>query len=147
MWNDFKSFIMRGNVLDMAVGVIIGGAFGGIVNSLVNDVLMPPLGLLMKGVDFPNLFFTLSPLGKTYPTLQAAKTAGAITINVGIFANTVMNFLIVATAVFVVVRLVNHLQPPPKKTTPSTKDCPFCFTTIHLNATRCPNCTSELKTT
>ena len=144
MWNDFKSFIMRGNVLDMAVGVIIGGAFGGIVNSMVNDVLMPPLGLLMKGVDFSNLFFVLKPLGQAYPTLQAAKDAGAVTMNVGLFANTVINFLIVAAAVFVMIRGVNQLTPPPKKESPSTKDCPYCFSTIHINATRCPNCTSEL---
>lgn len=145
MWNDFKAFIMRGNVLDMAVGVIIGGAFGGIVSSLVNDVIMPPIGLLMKGVDFSNQYFALKPLGATFATLQKAKEAGAITLNYGLFANSVINFLIVAGAVFVMVRAVNRLQPPPPKASPSTKDCPFCYTSIHINATRCPNCTSELK--
>jgi large conductance mechanosensitive channel len=145
MWNDFKAFIMRGNVIDMAVGVIIGAAFSGIVTSLVNDVLMPPLGLLMKGVDFTNLFFTLKPLGGTFDTLQAAKDAGAVTLNVGLFANTVINFIIVAAAVFGMIQGINRLKPPPPKESPSTKDCPFCFTTIHIKATRCPNCTSELK--
>jgi large conductance mechanosensitive channel len=145
MWNDFKSFVLRGNVIDMAVGIIIGAAFNGIVGSLVNDMLMPPLGLLMKGVDFSNLFFTLKPLGEVYPTLQAAKDAGAVTMNVGLFVNTVINFLIVAAAVFVVVRLVSRLQSPPPAADPTTKECPYCLSTINIKATRCPNCTSDLK--
>lgn len=145
MWNDFKSFIMRGNVIDMAIGIIIGASFNGIVTSLVNDILMPPLGLLMKGVDFGNLFLTLKPLGEAYPTLQAAKDAGAVTLNLGLFANTVINFVIVAGAVFVLIRGINKLQRPPKPTSPTTKECPYCFTTININATRCPNCTSDLK--
>ncbi len=144
MWNDFKSFVMRGNVIDMAVGIIIGAAFGGIVNSLVNDILMPPLGLLMKGVDFSNLFFTLKPFGMAYDTLEKAKAAGAVTMNIGIFANTIINFLIVSAAIFVLIRVVNRLEAP-KPAAATTKECPYCFSSINIKATRCPNCTSDLK--
>ncbi len=150
MLKDFRDFIMRGNVVDMAVGIIMGAAFGGIVTSLVNDVLMPPLGLLMGRVDFSNLFVVLQQGAKAaapYATLAAAKDAGAVTINYGFFVNTLINFLIVAIAVFVLVRAVKQLERKPQAApaAPTTKQCPFCFSTIHLDATRCPNCTSELK--
>ncbi len=147
MIKDFREFIMRGNVLDMAVGVIMGGAFGGIVNSLVKDVMMPPLGLLMGRVDFSNLFVVLQDGAKVagpYASLTLASEAGAVTINYGIFVNTVINFLIVALAVFWLVRGVNQLHRKPPATSDS-KNCPYCFSTIHIKATRCPNCTSELK--
>jgi large conductance mechanosensitive channel len=145
MLKEFKEFAMRGNVLDMAIGIIIGAAFGGIVTSLVKDVIMPPLGLLLGKVDFSNLYINLS--GGDYASLAAAQEAGAATINYGVFLNTVINFLIVAFAVFLLVRQVNRFKrqeegPPPE---PTTKDCPFCATEIAIKATRCPNCTSELK--
>jgi large conductance mechanosensitive channel len=149
MIKEFKEFAMRGNVLDMAVGIIIGGAFGLIVTSLVNDVLMPPIGLLLGNVDFSNIFAVLQA-GKTpgpYPSVAAAKAAGAVTLNIGVFINTIINFLIVAFAIFMLIRSVNRLkrreEAPPAA--PTTKDCSFCFTTIPIKATRCPNCTSELK--
>ena len=145
MLKEFKEFAMRGNVIDLAVGVIIGAAFGTIVKSLVDDVLMPPIGLLVGGLDFSNLFVSLS--GQHYPSLAAAKEAGAPTINYGIFLNNVLNFLIVAFAVFLLVRQINRLKretpvPPPA---PTEKPCPFCISTIPLAATRCPHCTSELR--
>src|SRR5262245_2748580 len=145
MFNEFKKFVMRGNVLDLAVGVIIGAAFGKIVNSLVNDVLMPPIGLLTGNVDFSNKFITLRS-GQTFDTLKAAKDAGVPTLNYGLFVNTVIEFLIVAFAIFLVVRQINRLmeEPPPPPAAPSTKECPFCFETIPLKATRCPRCTSDL---
>ncbi len=143
MFKEFKAFIMRGNVVDLAVGIIIGGAFGKIVSSLVNDILMPPFGLLLKGVDFSNLFLSLS--GK-YATLTEAQAAGAPTINYGIFLNNVIDFIIVGFAVFLLVRAVNRLQAPPAPpAAPTTKECPYCFTMIPIPATRCPHCTSELK--
>jgi large conductance mechanosensitive channel len=145
MLKEFKEFAMRGNVVDLAVGIIIGGAFGKIVSSFVGDILMPPIGLLLGKVDFSNLFIDLS--GKTYQSLQEAKAAGAATMNYGLFFNTVLDFLIVAFAVFLLVKQINRLkreeQPAPVATT--TKDCPFCFSAISLKATRCPHCTSELK--
>jgi len=141
MLKEFKQFALRGNVLDMAIGIIIGAAFGKIVSSLVNDVLMPPLGLLLGKVDFSNLFVNLS--GTTYDTLAGAKAAGAATINYGLFFNTVIDFIIVAFVIFLVVRQVNRFQ---RKPDPSTKVCPFCASKISLKATRCPHCTSELKT-
>jgi len=147
MVKDFREFIMRGNVLDMAVGVIMGGAFGGIVGSLVNDVLMPPLGLLMGKVDFSNLFFVLqngTKVAAPYASIMAARDAGAVTIAYGLFVNTIINFIIVAGAVYVLVRGFSHLQKKPAPPAPNTKDCPFCFSAIHVKATRCPNCTSEL---
>jgi len=145
MLKEFKEFAMRGNVIDLAVGVIIGAAFGTIVKSLVDDVLMPPIGLLVGGLDFSNLFLSLN--GEHYPSLAAAKTAGAPTINYGVFLNNVLNFLIVAFAVFLLVRQINRMKretpvPPP---TPTEKPCPYCISTIALAATRCPQCTSELK--
>ena len=145
MLKEFKEFAMRGNVIDLAVGVIIGAAFGTIVKSLVEDVLMPPIGLLVGGLDFSNLFVSLS--GQHYPSLAAAKEAGAPTINYGLFLNNVLNFVIVAFAIFLLVRQINRLKretpvPPPA---PTEKPCPFCISTIPLAATRCPHCTSELR--
>jgi large conductance mechanosensitive channel len=150
MLQEFKKFAMRGNVVDMAVGIIIGGAFGTIVKSLVADVLMPPIGLLMGGVDFSNLFITLKE-GATagpYASLAGAQEAGAVVISYGVFMNSVISFLIVAFAVFLLIRGINKLQEeeeaPPEE--PTTKECPFCVSEIPINATRCPNCTSELAT-
>ena len=147
MLKDFKAFVMRGNVLDLAVAVIIGGAFGAIVTSVVNDIVMPPLGLLLGHVDFKDLFISLN--GQAYPTLAAAKTAAAPVIAYGQFLNTVVNFLIVAFVIFMVIKLVNRLNR--KKASPSaipleqtTKDCPFCVSAISIKATRCPHCTSQL---
>jgi len=144
MIKEFKDFIMRGNVLDLAVAVIIGGAFGNIVTSFVNDILMPPIGLLLGNVDFSNLFINLS--GQQYDTLAAAQEAGAPTINYGIFLNTVINFLIVSLAIFLVIRTANRLQKQeePAPAEPTTKQCSYCFTDIPIKATRCPNCTSQL---
>jgi large conductance mechanosensitive channel len=148
MLKEFKEFAMRGNVLDMAVGIIIGAAFGSIVTSLVNDILMPPIGLLLGKVDFTNLFITLrNPKGAELATLAAAKVAGATTLNYGVFLNTVINFLIVAFAVFLLVRQVNRLRRQPAAAVPASKECPYCFSGIPLKATRCPYCTSELKAT
>lgn len=145
MLNEFRTFIMRGNVLDLAVGIIIGAAFGAIVTSFVNDVLMPPIGLALGKVDFANLFISLS--GQSYPTVAAAKAAGAATINYGVFINTIINFVIIALAIFVLVRQVNRLtaKPAPVPAAPTTKECLYCATAIPLKAKRCPHCTSELK--
>ncbi len=142
MWKEFKEFASKGSVLDLAVGVIIGAAFGKITTSLVGDVLMPPLGLVLGKVDFTNLFVDLS--GKGYPTLAAAKTAGAPTINYGIFINTVLEFFIVAFAIFILVKWINKLTRRDQAKAPTTKDCPRCCETIPVKATRCPKCTSEL---
>jgi large conductance mechanosensitive channel len=143
MLKEFKAFAMRGNVLDMAVGVIIGAAFGKIVASLVDDILMPPIGRLMGGMDFSNLFVSLNSQG--YPSLAAAKAAGAATINYGLFLNSIINFLIVAFAIFILLKQVNRLQKPaPAPAAPATKDCPRCLSTIPAKATRCPHCTSEI---
>ena len=145
MFKDFKAFIMRGNVLDLAVAVIIGAAFGKIVTSLVNDLVMPPIGLLLGNVDFSNLFINLS--GTAYTSLVEAQDAGAPTINYGVFLNTVIDFVIVALAIFLVVRAANRMQrpQPAAPAAPTTKDCPYCYSSIAIKATRCPNCTSELK--
>ena len=145
MWKDLKAFILRGSVLDLAIGIIIGAAFGKIVTSLVNDVIMPPIGLLLGKVDFSNFFINLS--GKPYESLAAAKQAGAVTINYGMFVNTVLDFLIVAVVIFFLVRAISGLLPKAKAEAeaPSTKDCPFCLSAVPLKATRCPHCTSELK--
>ena len=148
MFKEFKEFAMRGNVVDMAVGIIIGGAFGTIVNSLVSDVIMPPIGLLLGGVDFSDLFITLKQ-GTTagpYATLAAAQAAGAVTIGYGLFLNAVISFLIVAFAVFLLIKGINklHLQQAAPAAEPTTKECPHCFSTITIKATRCPHCTSEL---
>ena len=144
MWKDLKAFILRGNVLDLAVGIIIGAAFGKIITSLVNDVIMPPIGLLLGKVDFSSLFINLS--GKPYESLAAAKAAGAVTINYGTFINAVLDFLIVGLVVFFLIRGINRLVPMPKAapTAPATKDCPHCLSAIPLKATRCPHCTSQL---
>lgn len=147
MLREFKAFIARGNVIDLAVGVIIGGAFGKIISSLVNDLLMPPIGLLLGKVQFTNLFIDLS--GKGYPSLEAARAAGAPVLAYGNFIQTVVDFLIVAFVIFLVVRAYNRLvslKPSPSPA-PTTKECPYCFTTIPIRATRCPNCTSDLTTT
>jgi large conductance mechanosensitive channel len=142
MFKGFREFIMRGNVLDLAVAVVIGAAFGKIVTSLVNDILMPPLGLVLKRVDFSNLFVDLS--GGNFGTLAQAKAAGDATINYGLFLNAVLDFLIVAFAIYVVVRQASKLKKAPVEAAPTTKECQFCHTTIPLAATRCPNCTSTL---
>jgi len=144
MIEEFKKFIMRGNVVDLAVGVIIGGAFGKIVSSFVADIIMPPIGLLLGKVDFKSLFINLS--GTDYPSLAAAQEAGAPTINYGLFINNIIDFLIVGLVIFFVVKAINKLQKPKVEApaTPTTKKCPHCFTEIPLEATRCPNCTSQL---
>jgi len=151
MLKEFKEFAMRGNVLDMAVGIIIGAAFGTIINSLVADVIMPPIGMLLGNIDFSNLFAVLKEgkVAAPYASLAAAKEAGAVTINYGLFINTIITFLIVAFAVFLLIRNVNKLAklqdaPPP---VPTTKECPYCLSTIPIKATRCGHCTSELKAT
>jgi large conductance mechanosensitive channel len=140
MLSEFKTFIMRGNVVDLAVGVIIGAAFGTIVTSLVNDILMPPIGRFLGGVDFKDLFISLS--GQSFPTLAAAKAAGAPTLNYGVFLNAIINFLIVAFAVFLLVRQVNRLFPTPAPA--PTKECSWCAAMIPEKAKRCPHCTSNL---
>jgi large conductance mechanosensitive channel len=142
MLKEFRDFVVRGNVLDLAVAVIIGGAFGKIVTSFVNDILMPPIGLLLGGVDFTNLFVALD--GKSYESLEAAKTAGAATVNYGVFLNTVIDFLIVAFFIFMIVRMANRLQKPAPAAEPTTKECPYCYSTIPIKAKRCPSCTSQL---
>lgn len=139
---EFKEFAMRGNVLDLAVGVLIGAAFGKIVTSFTNDILMPPLGMLLGKMDFANLFINLS--GTPYPSLAAAKAAGAPTINYGLFINNVLDFLIVALAIFLLVRTINRLQRKPEAAA-TTRECPYCLSSIPLQATRCPNCTSEVQ--
>jgi large conductance mechanosensitive channel len=147
MWNEFKAFVMRGNVMDLAVGVIIGAAFGAIVKSLVDDILMPPIGLATGGLDFSNLMVVLKDGAKApppYATPAAAHDAGAVTLNYGVFLNNVITFLIVALAIFVVVRAVNRLQRQPAPPTPDTKPCPYCTMTVSLQASRCPHCTSDL---
>jgi large conductance mechanosensitive channel len=150
MLKEFKEFAMRGNVVDMAVGIIIGAAFGTIVTSLVADVLMPPIGLLLGNIDFANLFIVLKEGTKAsgpYVSLAAAKAAGAVTINYGLFINTVISFLIVAFAVFLLIRSINRLkrqgEAPPA--VPTTKECPYCISMVPIKATRCSHCTSELK--
>ncbi|MBN1537825.1 MAG: large conductance mechanosensitive channel protein MscL [Anaerolineales bacterium] len=143
MLKEFKDFIMRGNVLDLAVAVVIGAAFGNIVTSFVNDIIMPPIGLLLGNVDFSNLFINLS--GMPYQSLAEAQNAGAPTINYGLFLNTIINFLIIALAIFLVVRTANRLQKPKEAPAePATKDCPFCLSSVPEKATRCPHCTSQL---
>ena len=142
MLKEFKEFAMRGSLLDMAVGIILGIAFGSIISSLVNDIIMPPIGLALGGIDFANLFITLK--GGPFPSVAAAKAAGAPTINYGIFINTIINFIIIAFVIFLVVRQVNRMQRKPEAT-PTTKPCPYCLSMIPLKAVRCPNCTSDLK--
>ena len=148
MFKEFKAFIMRGNVLDLAVGFIMGGAFGTIVKSLVDDVIMPPIGLALGNVDFSDLFVLLKAGTKApapYASLAEAQAAGAVTVNYGVFINSVVSFLIVAFAVFLMVRAANRMKPAEAAAAPSTKDCPFCRMAIPIGATRCPQCTSELR--
>lgn len=143
---DFKQFAMRGNVMDMAVGVIIGGAFGKIVSSFVTDVIMPPIGMLMGQVDFSNVFINLSGDGKTYATLAAAQEAGVPVMSVGVFINTVIDFIIQAFVIFMMIRWMNRLNPSaPPAPEPETKECPYCFSKIDARATRCPHCAGEIK--
>jgi len=150
MFREFREFAMRGNVVDMAVGIIIGAAFGTIVNSLVADIIMPPIGLLLGDVDFANLFAVLreGKVAGPYGSLAAAKAAGAVTLNYGVFINTIISFLIVAFAVFLLVRSINKLkrQQEAVPVAPATKECPFCMSVIPVKAVRCAHCTSELKT-
>lgn len=143
MFKEFKEFAMKGNVLDMAVGIIMGIAFGKIITSFVNDVIMPPIGLALGNVDFSSLFINLS--GQAYKSIAEAKAAGAATINYGLFLNTVLDFLIVAFVMFLMVRQINRMKKPVPAAPVSTKECPFCASTIPLKATRCPNCTSDVK--
>jgi large conductance mechanosensitive channel len=144
MLKEFKTFAMRGNVIDLAVGVIIGGAFGRIVSSFVNDIIMPPIGVVLGKVDFSSLYINLS--GKPYATLAAAKADSAPTLNYGLFLNNVVDFLIVAFVIFMMIRLINRwsAKPAPAPIAPPSKECPFCISQIPLKASRCPNCTSEL---
>jgi large conductance mechanosensitive channel len=143
---EFKAFVMRGNVIDMAVGVIIGGAFGKIVSSMTADIIMPPIGLLLGKVDFSSLYINMS--GKVYASLAEAQAAGAPTLNYGIFLNNVINFVIIAFVIFLMIKQLNKLQKPVAKPAPAgaptTKDCPFCCSTVAIKAVRCPNCTSQL---
>lgn len=146
---ELREFILRGNVLDMAVGIIIGAAFGKIVDSLVKDIIMPPIGLLLGKVDFSNLFIQIYPLDNFYPSLDAAKAAGAVTINYGAFINTIISFLIVACAIFALIKGINTLKNKVCKEekaeeTVTTKECPYCCSIISINAKKCPNCTSDL---
>ncbi len=151
MFKEFKDFALRGNVMDMAVGIIIGASFSTIVNSLVNDILMPPFGWLLGGVDFENFYLTVkvgTPAGP-YLSLADAQAAGAVTVKYGLFINAIISFLIVAIAMFLLIRVINRLQEgkleEAQDPTPTTRECPFCFTVIPLQATRCPHCTSQLK--
>ncbi len=143
MLEEFKKFILRGNVVDLAVAVVIGGAFGKIIASLTNDVIMPPIGLLLGKVDFKELYINLS--GTDYPSLKAATDAGAATINYGMFLNTIIEFLIIAFVLFLVIKAMNKLYPKPAEPAPApTKECPYCKSSIPEGASRCPNCTSQL---
>ncbi len=147
MWKDFKQFALKGNVVDMAIGVVIGGAFGKIVTSLVNDIIMPLIGLLLGKVDFSNLYINLS--NKDYPSLQAAKAAGAATINYGLFLNNLLNFLIIAFSIFLAIREMTRLKKfaikkKEEEVKVKEKECPYCFSKVNIDATRCPHCTSTL---
>lgn len=147
--NEFKSFAIKGNVIDMAVGIIIGAAFGKIVDSLVKDIIMPPIGLLLGNVDFGNIFIVLKhgagDPDAHYATLAAAQQAGAVTINIGSFINVAISFLIIAFSVFLLIKGINKLKEAPQPQPANTKECPYCFSSISLKATRCPHCTSEVK--
>jgi len=149
MFKEFKEFAMRGNVMDMAVGIIIGASFGKIITSIVSDVIMPPIGLLLGQMDFSNFFVILSgdTMGKTVKTVADAKMAGLVTINYGLFLNTVLDFIIVAFVIFMLIKQMNRLKKPDanQPAAPNTKECLYCFSAIPLKAVRCPNCTSELK--
>lgn len=143
MIKEFRSFIMRGNVIDLAVAFIMGGAFGAIISSLVKDIIMPVVGVVLGGVDFTNLFITLK--GGPFASLADAQKAGAATVNYGVFINTIITFLIVALAMFMLIKGMNAMRRPAPAAAPTTKECPYCLSTVPLKATRCPNCTSELK--
>jgi large conductance mechanosensitive channel len=143
MLKEFKEFALRGNVMDMAIGVIIGTAFGKIISSLVSDILMPPIGALLGDVDFTNLFWSLS--GEKFKSLADAQAAGAATINIGLFINTLIDFIIIALVLFMVLKPINTMKKKEKPADPTARDCPFCLTSIPLKATRCPHCTSQLK--
>jgi large conductance mechanosensitive channel len=144
MLKEFKEFALRGSVLDMAIGVIIGTAFGKIISSLVSDILMPPIGLLLGNVDFTNIFWSLS--GEKFQSLADAQAAGAATINIGLFINTMINFIIIALVLFLVLKPINEMNKKKAKSAePTVKDCPYCLTSIPLKASRCPHCTSQLK--
>ncbi len=146
MFKEFKEFAMHGNVVDMAVGIIIGAAFGLIVKSLVDDVIMPPIGVILGNIDFANLFVVLKE-GKVagpYASVAAAKQAGAVTLNYGLFINTIINFTIVGFAIFLMIRTMNRLKKEKPAPDPTTKECPYCFSSIPIQASRCPHCTSEL---
>ena len=151
MLKEFRDFALRGNVMDMAVGIIIGASFGTIVNSLVNDILMPPVGWFLGGVDFSNYYLTLKAgiPGEPYASLLDAQTAGAVTVNIGLFINAIISFLIVTLAMFILIRAINRLHVDKKQSddaeTPTTKDCPYCFSSISTKASRCAHCTSQLK--
>lgn len=146
MFEEFKKFVMRGNVVDMAVGIIIGGAFGTIIKSLVSDVIMPPVGLMLGGVDFSDLFMTLKEgaVAGPYSTLAAAQEAGAVTVAYGLFFNALISFLIVAFAVFMLIKSMNKMQGEEEAAEVTTKDCEFCCSSISLKATKCPNCTADV---
>jgi len=148
MWKEFKKFAMRGNVIDMAVGIVIGTTFGVIVKSLVSDVIMPPIGMILGKVDFANLFIILKEgkIAGPYASLAIAQEAGAVTVNYGVFANTIVNFIIVAFALFIIIRIINKIKDQEETLTPkpTTKDCPYCLSHIPIKATRCSHCTSEL---
>jgi large conductance mechanosensitive channel len=143
MLKEFKEFIAKGNVIDLAVGLVIGAAFGKIITSLVNDIVMPPIGMLLGGVDFANLFVTLK--GAHFDTLKAAKEGGAVTVNYGAFINTCIEFLIVAFVIFLVIKAINRMKREPAELPPTMKSCAYCCSSIAVEATRCPQCTSELK--
>ena len=143
MWKDFKAFAMRGNVIDLAVGVVIGGAFGKIVSSLVNDIIMPLIGLLLGKLDFTNLFITLGE--GSFKTLGEAKEAGVATLNYGLFINNIIDFLIIAFSIFIVIRQINRMPKKKEEPVPAkTKACKYCFSEIHVDASKCPHCTSDL---
>jgi len=146
VFKEFKEFAVKGSMIDLAIGIIIGAAFTGVISSLVNDIIMPPIGLLLGKVDFSNLFITLS--GGHFLTLEEAKTGGAVTMNYGLFVNTLINFLIVAFAVFILVKQVNNLKRKLEKepaAAPAVKACPYCKSIIHIDAVKCPNCTADIK--
>jgi large conductance mechanosensitive channel len=148
MFKEFKEFAMRGNAVDMAVGIVIGAAFGGIVNSFVSDVIMPPIGLVLGSVDFSSLFLVLKEgkIAGPYESLAAAKAGGAVTLNYGVFFNTIISFLIITFAVFLLIRNINRMKKKEEApAVPTTKECPYCLSAIPLKAVRCPHCTSELK--
>lgn len=143
MFKEFKEFALKGSLIDLAVGFILGGAFSKLVSSVVADIMMPPIGMLLGKLDFSNLFLSLS--GEAYPSLAAAKAAGAATLNYGLFVNQVIDFTIVAFVLFIVIKQVNRLKRQPAPAAPTTKECPFCLSSIPIKATRCPHCTSEIR--